>query len=261
MPALAALLGDEKLSHMARYALEPIRDPSVDEALREALGKVQGRPLQGVIGSLGVRHDVKAVDAIASLLASDDAEVAQAAARALGNIGTPEAAKAFDAALASAPAASRRPCVKAFSAVPRRWPPRAGRQSQAIYDRLRKLPQAPQPVRIAALRGAILGRGKAGIPLLIEAIRGADHAMTAAAARAAMEMPGPEVAAALAAELPQLPADKQLLVIDMLGSRSDAAAGPALMALAAKGPDAVRLAAVHNLTHLGYARPCRCWSS
>ena len=34
VPVLASLLGDEKLSHMARYALEPIRDPSVDEALR-----------------------------------------------------------------------------------------------------------------------------------------------------------------------------------------------------------------------------------
>ena len=33
VPALAALLGDEKLSHMARYALETIRDPSVDDAL------------------------------------------------------------------------------------------------------------------------------------------------------------------------------------------------------------------------------------
>ncbi|HUT11091.1 MAG TPA: HEAT repeat domain-containing protein, partial [Thermoguttaceae bacterium] len=42
VPALAALLGDEELSHMARYALEPIDDPSVDEALREALGKLKG---------------------------------------------------------------------------------------------------------------------------------------------------------------------------------------------------------------------------
>ena len=38
VPALAALLGDEKLSHMARYALETIRDPSVDDALRDAMG-------------------------------------------------------------------------------------------------------------------------------------------------------------------------------------------------------------------------------
>ncbi len=67
-----------------------------------------------------------------------------------------------------------------------------------------------------------------------------------------MEMPGPEVTAALAGELPKLPAEKQILLIDTLGYRGDASAGPALLALAAKGPNAVRLAAIHNLTHLGY---------
>ena len=106
---------------------------------------------------------------------------------------------------------------------------------------------------MAALRGAILARGKAGIPLMLEAIRGSDYALTAAAARTAMEMPGPEVTAALADELPKLPADKQVLLINTLGYRGDAGAGPALLALAAKGPEAVRLAAVHNLTHLGYS--------
>ena len=58
---LAALLADEKLSHMARYGLETIPDPSVDKALREAAGKLQGRLLVGVIGSIGVRRDTKAV--------------------------------------------------------------------------------------------------------------------------------------------------------------------------------------------------------
>ena len=42
---LAAMLGDEKLSHLARYGLEPIPDPAVDEALRGALGKLKGRLL------------------------------------------------------------------------------------------------------------------------------------------------------------------------------------------------------------------------
>jgi len=53
---LVALLSDEKLSHMARYALEPIKDPAVDEAFRDALGKLKGNPLVGVIGSVGGRH-------------------------------------------------------------------------------------------------------------------------------------------------------------------------------------------------------------
>ena len=63
VPTLAALLGDEKLSHMARYALEPIPDPSADEALRSALGNLHGGPRLGVIGSLGTRRDAKAVNA------------------------------------------------------------------------------------------------------------------------------------------------------------------------------------------------------
>ncbi|MCX5675371.1 MAG: hypothetical protein NTX87_10235, partial [Planctomycetota bacterium] len=52
IPALAALLADEKLSHMARYGLETIPDPAVDDVLRGMLGKVKGRLLAGMIGSL-----------------------------------------------------------------------------------------------------------------------------------------------------------------------------------------------------------------
>jgi HEAT repeat protein len=254
VPALAALLGDEKLSHMARYALEAIRDPSVDDALRDALGKVTGRPLQGVIGSLGVRRDAKAVAAIAKLLAAPDAAVAQSAARALGTIGTPEAAKALEAALDGAPVAKQLAlCEGLFRAAEALAAEGQSAPSQAIYDRLRGLKNAQQQVRAAALRGAILTRGKDGIPLMLEAIRGADYVQTAAAARAAMELPGAEVTAALGAELPKLPADKQVLLINTLGYRGDASAGPALLAVAPKGSDAVRLAAVENLTHLAYA--------
>jgi HEAT repeat protein len=208
VPTLATLLGDEQLSHMARYALEPIRDPSVDDALRDAMGKLKGRPLLGVIGSLGVRRDAKAVAAMARLLSDADTDVAQSAARALGQIGAPEAAKALDGALDGASAANQVAfceglfrCAEALSAQGQ------GAQSEAIYDRLRGLPQAPQQVRAGALRGVILARQQKGIPLMVEAIRGTDYVLTAAAARVAIELPGPEVTAALTDELPKLPAD------------------------------------------------------
>ena len=99
---LAALLGDEKLSHMARYGLEPVPDPAVDEALRDALGKLKGRPLVGVIGSIGVRRDAKAVGMLSKMLRASDTLVAQAAARALGNIGGSTAVKALQRALRNA---------------------------------------------------------------------------------------------------------------------------------------------------------------
>src|SRR5271166_5439997 len=98
---LAALLCNEELSHMARYGLEPIPDPAVDAALRENLEKVKGRLLVGVIGSLGVRRDPKAVAPLVKRLGDPDSDVAQASARALGRIGTIDAVTALEKALSN----------------------------------------------------------------------------------------------------------------------------------------------------------------
>jgi len=254
VPALAALLGDEKLSHMARYALEPIPDPAVDEALRDALGKLKGRPLVGVIGSIGVRRDVKATGALAKLLHDADADVAQGAARALGSIGTPAAADALDGALAKVPKANQLAfcegllrCAEALAAKGQR------EKAVAIYDRLRSLPKAPHQVRAGGLRGAVLTRGEAGVPLLVQAIRGDDFVLVAAAARTAMELPGAEVTKALANELGKLPPDKQILLTQTLGKRADAGALPALFALAKSGDKNVRIAAIRALPEIGDA--------
>ena len=66
--ALAALLPDEELSHMARYALEPMPYPQAGQALRDALAKTKGTPKAGVIISLGARRDPQAVPLLAPLL-------------------------------------------------------------------------------------------------------------------------------------------------------------------------------------------------
>jgi hypothetical protein len=90
---LAALLGDAKLAHYGRFGLEPNPDPAVDDALRAALPKLKGRLLMGVIHSIGVRKDAKAVDALGKLMYDSDPEIAQASAASLGSIGGPAAAK------------------------------------------------------------------------------------------------------------------------------------------------------------------------
>jgi HEAT repeat protein len=86
VPALAALLTDPQLSHYARFAMEPNPDPSVDEALRAALGKVKGKQLAGVITSIGYRKDTKAINALAKLRGDADPDVAKAADSALARI-------------------------------------------------------------------------------------------------------------------------------------------------------------------------------
>jgi HEAT repeat protein len=93
VPALAPLLADEKLSHMARYALERIPAPEAGQALVTALPKATGKLKIGIISSLGARGEDAAVAPLQALLADSDPACAQAAALALGAIGSLAAAK------------------------------------------------------------------------------------------------------------------------------------------------------------------------
>lgn len=253
VPVLAGLLDNAELSHMARYALETIPDPSVDEALREAAGKLEGDLLAGVIGSIGVRRDAGAVDLLAKHLDSGNGTVARAAARALGNIGTVPAAKAIGGAIRGTAPGNRLDfaeglyrCAEALEADG--WPDEA----LMIYDAIMGgWDDAPHQVRTAALRGAVLLRGENGIPLLIKAVRDDDYVMAAAAARTAQEMEGGAVSAAIAAELDSLPADRQILMMQTLGKRGGAEGIPALKSAAMAGGSAVRAEAIHTLAELG----------
>lgn len=265
VPALAALLGDEQLSHMARYGLETIPGHSVDTAFRDALGTVRGVELVGVIGSIGVRRDTKAVPALAKFLEDPDPDVAQAGARALGSIGNSAAAKALREAW---PGVSPRNQVAFAEGLLRCAETLAGnhqrKEAITIYDMLRWA-QAPAQVRLSALRGAILTRPKSeGLALLLQAIGDTDPAgqatlpssqcaTFAAALRASQELPGSDVTRALAAEVHNLSAGGQVLLIETLAKRADPAALPALcMAARASGKPA-RLAALRALPEIGDA--------
>jgi HEAT repeat protein len=248
---LAALLPDEQLSHMARYGLETIPDAAVDKAFRDALPKLQGRQLVGVIGSLGVRRDTKAVKALSKLLSAPDNDVAQAAARALGSIGNPPAAKALQHALPGVAPANQLAFCEGLLRCAEATEAKGHRQAaMGIYDQLRQT-QAPAQVRTAALRGSVLTRKDDGLPLLALAFHSADFTQVLAAARIAQEMPGSRVTLLLASELPGLPADRQIVVIQTLAKRADDAALPALSAAARNGEKPVRLAAIRALAEVG----------
>ncbi len=68
VPALAALLIDEQLSHSARYALESMPGPEAESALLHALAKTSGSNQIGVTNLLAVRRDTVAVPAVGKLL-------------------------------------------------------------------------------------------------------------------------------------------------------------------------------------------------
>ncbi len=155
VPVLAALLTDPQLGHYARYGLEPMPDPSADDALRSALPKVKGRLLAGVIDSVGKRKDMKATGAIARLLNNADPVVAQAAAAALGNISGLEAAKALQSGLSRTRGAMRT-AVAGAGLVCAEGLLAQGQRAQALdlYSLLAR-PDVPKPVRLAAMHGII----------------------------------------------------------------------------------------------------------
>ncbi len=247
VPELAALLGDEQMAHMARYALEPIPDPAVDEALRAALGKLKGPLLAGVVHSIGARRDAGATAALAGLLNDSDATVARAAAASLGNIGTADAVLALENALPAAPATVPDSLLRAAE---NRLAAGDVATATRLYDAL-KAPAHPPAVRAAAVRGSILARGSGGIPLLTAALSGSDPVVFTTALRTAMESPGAETTQALAGILADLPAERQQDLLATLGLRGDAAALPALERLVRGGTPAIRAAAIQSLARIG----------
>jgi len=160
VPALAALLGDKDLSHMARYALERIPAPQAAAAMRDALPKLSGALKVGAIGSLGVRRDAASVGALAGLLGDRDKAIGCATACALGNIGTPEAAKALSAWANKAPEGVK-PAIADACLVCAERLLADGKKPEAIalYKSLSGENQ-PKHVRLAAKRGLLAAAGK-----------------------------------------------------------------------------------------------------
>lgn len=253
---LAALLPDERLGHMARYALERIPDPAVDNAFRSALDRLTGKALVGVIGSVGVRRDAKAVKPLARLLSNPDPETAQAAARALGSIGTPEAGRVLLAAWPPASPANRASfaeglfrCAETLLAQGRR------KDAIRLYDLLRKETESAA-VRAAAWRGAMTARKTDdAVPLLREALRSNDRVVFNAGLRVLLETPAKAAADAALGEMPRLSAMDKAQVVQILAQLRDPRVMPALVALATNAEKPAVLAALRAFPEIGDPSP------
>jgi HEAT repeat protein len=249
---LAALLADEKMSHMARYALQSIPDAAVDEALRAALGRLKGLPLVGVLGTIGMRRDAQAAPLVAKFLTDADPLVVRQAARTLGDIGTPEAAMALAAMLPkAAPADQLDVCEGVFGCAEAAAAAGNPGAAAALYAALRDAPKAPQQVLAGALRGLIMVQGDKGLALMGQSLRAEDYLDFSAAIRAAIEMKEAGVTKVLADALAAVEsADRKVVILRALGKRGDPAGLPAMLAAAQKGAGAVRLMAIRLLPTL-----------
>ncbi len=169
---LAPLLANSRLASWARIPLEAIPGPEASAALREAAPKLEGRLLCGVLTSLGVRRDAAAVPLLAGKVAADDAEVAACAAWSLGQIATPEASAILAGALEKATEPARLDAIAQAAVLCGSNLHAAGRVDDAVamYGAVRAADVSEQR-QAEVIRGAIIAKGAAGIPLLIETLQ------------------------------------------------------------------------------------------
>ena len=157
VPALAALLADKQLAHLACQALEAIPGTEAVQALRGSVPKLGGLAKVGVIQSLGMRRDAGSVPALTALLTDADAQIARAAAVALGEIGTLPAAQALQKFLPAAPEPAKGAVLDSLLAGAEALAAE-GKKSDAlaIYKTLAAA-DVPKHVKLAATRGMLLG--------------------------------------------------------------------------------------------------------
>jgi len=253
VPALAALLPDKDLSHMARYALERITDPAAVKAMREALPKVSGLQKVGVVNSLGMRGDAESAGALLPLLGDSDPQIVASAVAALGRIATPEAAVALLNFKAKAPAPLQAVAVDACLDAAARVLKRGQVDAAAkIYETLDS-DKEPEHVRMAAFRGIVTAKPTEATPRLVKALGGEDEGLRSMAVRLMQESPGSEATKAFAAALPQLPPVGQLALLKVLEGRGDPAARPAVLDVMKSTDENVRVASLKALCAVGGA--------
>jgi HEAT repeat protein len=251
VPAAAKLLTDEKLSHMARWAIQGVADPSAEKALIDAMGKTTGNLRVGIIETLGERRGATALNALAALLGDTDAATVEGALKAIGKIGGAKAADIVEKAKV-VPGAKAMwcdtmlICAKDLTAAGQK--DRAEKITQAIFDG-----DYPSVARVAAMSWLIVSRKLDAMPLAMTALKSGDRKLAQAAAASLIQMPGKDITQALAKEMPGLPAAGKIVVLNVLGARGDKAVSEAVNKAAADSDPAVRLAAIEALATVGDA--------
>ncbi len=251
VPVLADLLADEKLSHMARFALQEMPYPEVDDVFRKALDQLAGDARIGVIGSIGARRDQKAVRQLARLLRSNDRALVEAALSALGRIGGKQAARAI--ARANVPDELRGMksdaylmCAESLLAE--------GQTADAanIYRELAR-DDYPTATRIAAYRGLARAEKGRAVGAISSLLTDKNVSMQQGAATLLAEIPGAEATIRFAEQLPAMAPAAQVVLLGALADRGDKAALPHVARAARSENEHVRVAAVRALGVLGNA--------
>jgi HEAT repeat protein len=250
---LAALLGDQRVGHAARYALEAMPYPQAGAALRDAVAKTSGPIKAGLINSLGWRRDTAAIPLLVPVLSDADATVASAAALALGRIGGAEAQVALTKACGPSKGAVKNAVLESLLMCAENRL-NTGNNSDAIvlYQTVFQA-DLPAAIRLAAWRGLALSDAKQRTELVVKALSGGDKPLRLVAIRLVRETKDPQLIRACIKQWKSLGPDAQVLLVDTLADRGDRDALPDILEACKSSDVSVRMAGIKAVGVVGDA--------
>jgi len=218
---LAALLQQEDKAHLARIALEAMPYPEVDAAFIEALKTAPRKARLGIISAIAARKDKNAVPVLAGLLAPDDKQMLESITLALGKIGGEEAAGILESLLKSGDESAEYAAADALLVLSEGLT-REGRGEDASKNYLKFLePAWPENIRSGAFLGLLRALPAQAPEAVIQAIKSDDALLRTTGIAAVSSLPGEGVAARFASELPSLPAEIHIPLLESLAMRPE----------------------------------------
>lgn len=265
--ALAGLFKNNETAGIACLALSSIPSPKAGVVLRNALPNLQGAARVQVINALAARQDTAAVNSLIVLTGNADLAVAEAAVVALGKIADEPARAALAALRRQRPQALAHAVTEASFRAAEKCVALGDRSAAAaIYEGLlgkveprmaqrSGLPQAAQPdhVRRGALAALLRLDKDGGEKRILSLLASKDEALIPVAIAAVSSLDSKRASAIFGLELPKLPAQHQVFLIQALAQRGDAAARLAILGRLSADDRPVRLAAINALGTLGDA--------
>lgn len=252
-PIAAVLSEKPMLRDKARTALQRIGTPEARSALRRALGSGDPDFDCALLNALGELKNGESLDAIVHALKDPNPKVRAAAARALAWTGDPSHMKSVRRVIRTADEATRGEAMDAMVRLLNVMEARGGNWQIVVWGYCAILNRGGGVFKDAALAGlGRIGDGTCVAPMLA-AIKEADARTRLVGMDALRRMQGVDVARAIVAAYPDLPAPTQIELLTVLGEKKTPIVLPVLQHAAGSEDAAFRLAALEALGGSGLA--------
>jgi len=254
VPLLQPLLADQAVFDYALYGLQQIPGAATDKALMQALAQ-SAMPIAAktsLVAALGERRSALAVPALVPLL--KQAELAKAAATALGAIGGDAAAQALVVAYPGAQD-DLRPTLAAslLKCAERRLASKDAPGALRFYETLAADASLPVPFKRSAALGRLAASGSKSTSVLMGYLQGSDPVLQEAAIARLRAVVDKDDLGPVCKLLPRLPEASQIQLLAALASYSTDRVVPSLLDSARSQSENVRIAAWKALGATGGA--------